>query len=118
MFRKEDTSTETRVALYHPTNGVDVHSLVILQRQIPTSVVKTTLRTRHHSRMSTLASAPSLKIFLIAFLLMVNTVYSFRMGTVSRLSIQLHAVKSSSSDKIRVKLLADVKGTGRYHKIT
>ena len=115
MFRKEDTSTETRVALYHPTNGVEVHSIVVLQRQTPTSVVKTTLRTRHHSRMLTLHCAPSLKIFLIAFLLMVNTVYSFRMGTVSRLSIQVHAVKSSSSDKIRVKLLADVKGTGRYH---
>ena len=72
---------------------------------------------RQLSTMATPNVASSLKIFMIFFFLMINSVYAFRIGSSSRLSIKLHAVKSTSSDKIRVKLLADVKGTGRYHQM-
>lgn len=41
------------------------------------------------------------------------TVGAFRVAPRPRILTTLNAVKSSSSDKIRVKLLADVKGTGR-----
>jgi hypothetical protein len=41
-------------------------------------------------------------------------VNSFRVLPQSRLTTRLQAAKTSSNDKIRVKLLADVKGTGRY----
>ena len=56
----------------------------------------------------------SLQLYLLIVLLISNAVSAFRIGSVSRLTTQLNAVKASSNDKIRVKLLADVKGTGRY----
>ena len=56
----------------------------------------------------------SLQLYLLIVLLISNAVSAFRIGSVPRLTTQLNAVKASSNDKIRVKLLADVKGTGRY----
>ena len=56
----------------------------------------------------------SLQLYLLIILLISNAVSAFRIGSVPRLTTQLNAVKASSNDKIRVKLLADVKGTGRY----
>jgi hypothetical protein len=41
------------------------------------------------------------------------TVGAFRVAPRPRILTTFNAVKSSSNDKIRVKLLADVKGTGR-----
>ena len=55
-----------------------------------------------------------MKFFVLAILLSSFSVSAFRTATTNRFLTHLDAVKSSSNDKIRVKLLADVKGTGRY----
>jgi hypothetical protein len=55
--------------------------------------------------------------FMIAVLLLFTNTFTtaFRSTSISRFVIQssLHAVKPGTSEKFRVKLLADVKGTGK-----
>ena len=55
-----------------------------------------------------------LQLLAIVVFMICGSVKSFRTLPQSRLVTTLHAAKTSSSDKIRVKLLTDVKGTGRY----
>ena len=52
--------------------------------------------------------------FLAIVVFLCGLVNSFRVLPQSRLTTRFQAAKTSSNDKIRVKLLADVKGTGRY----
>jgi hypothetical protein len=60
----------------------------------------------------------SVSRFMIAVILLFTNSFStaFRSTSFSRFAIQssLHAVKPGTSTKIRVKLLADVKGTGKW----
>lgn len=55
-----------------------------------------------------------LQLLAVVVFMICGSVNSFRTLPQSRLVTTLHAAKTSSSDKIRVKLLTDVKGTGRY----
>ena len=55
-----------------------------------------------------------IQLLAIVVFMICGSVNSFRTLPQSRLVTTLHAAKTSSSDKIRVKLLTDVKGTGRY----